>query len=783
MSKQTILTAAHWGAINVTVENGVAISSEGAIASEIANPLTTVVPDQLYAEARVRYPMVRKGYLEGNPDTTLRGCDEWVRLSWEEALDLVHQKMMAARKQYGDSSIFAGSYGWYSCGSLHSSRTLLHRYMNLTGGFTGTTGDYSTGAVQVMMPHVLGGIEVYEVQTSWQQVIDHSELVVLWGANPLTTLQIAWTAAEPQGRDYLLKLKASGKRVICLDPIRNDTAKLLDAEWIPVHTATDVPLMLGIAHTLLKNKWHDSEFLSKYTVGFEQFAAYLVGKTDGIAKTAEWASQICGVSAETIKQLAKDFSHHRTMIIGSWGIQRQRHGEQAHWALASLCAMLGQIGQDGGGFVFNYRLMAGGLSGLQAVRLGAISAKVGESFGQKEGQSAWLQQSSQVVFPVARIADALLNPHKTIDFNGRKITYPELKVVYWAGGNPFAHHQDTNLLIKAWQQPDTIIINEINWTPTARMADIVLPATTSYERNDLTMIGDYATKHIVPMKQVVEPQFEAQSDYWIFQQLAKRAGVESEFTENKTEMQWLAQFYEQARINAEKAGVTMPDFEQFWAENQLVSFENQPVTQTFQRFRQFRADPEKNPLRTPSGKIEIFSQTVDEMNYDDCFGHPTWIEPEEYRGNTTAEYPLALVTPHLPYRLHSQLAATSLRNEYAVNGREPVIIHPADAESRRITSGDIVRVFNQRGEILCGAVVSDNIVQGTIAIHEGAWFDPQDLAKGNVRCVNGNPNVLTRDEGTSKLAQGNSSNTAIVQIEKYQGYVPEVNVFKQPKMA
>lgn len=783
MNKQTILTAAHWGAINVTVENGVVTSSSSAISSELENPLTTVVADQLYSDARIRYPMIRKGYLEGNPDTTLRGCDEWVQVSWNEALDLVHHKLMKNRKTFGDSSIFAGSYGWYSCGSLHSSRTLLHRYMNLTGGFTGTTGDYSTGAVQVIMPHVLGGIEVYEPQTSWQQVLEHSEIVVLWGANPLTTLQIAWTAAEPQGRDFLLKLKSAGKRVISIDPIRNETAKLLDAEWFAVHTATDVPLILGIAHSLIKYNLHDLSFLADYTTGFAQFEDYLLGKSDGEEKSAEWASRICGIPAPSIVQLARDFSSHRTMIIGSWGIQRQRHGEQAHWALACLCAMLGQIGLDGGGFVFNYRLMSGGLSGLHAVRLGAISAKVGESFGQKEGQSAWLTQSSQVVFPVARIADALLNPGKTIDFNGKKITYPKLSVVYWAGGNPFAHHQDTNLLVKAWHKPDTIIINEINWTPTARMADIVLPVTTSYERNDITMIGDYATKHIVPMRQVVPPQFEAKDDYWIFQELAKRAGVEAEFTEGKSEMQWLEGFYNIAAQNAEKAGVDMPEFNDFWHKNCLVTFENQASTETFQRFRQFRNDPNKNPLKTPSGKIEIFSEIVAGMNYEDCKGHPTWLEPEEYAGKTTDSYPLALVTPHLPYRLHSQLAATSLRQKYSVAEREPVLIHPKDAQPRGITSGDIVRLFNQRGQILCGAVVTENIVQGTVAVHEGAWFDPQDLNSEKTLCKNGNPNVLTRDEGTSKLAQGNSSNTAIVQVEKFIGEAPEITVFKQPNIA
>lgn len=489
----------------------------------------------------------------------MRGRDEWVRVSWDKAFDLVAGEMKRVRDAYGAGGIFAGSYGWYSSGALHASRTLLQRYMNVTGGFVGVKGDYSTGAAQVIMPHVLGTIEVYEQQTSWETVLESSDIVVLWAANPLTTLRIAWTSTDQQGIEYFKKLKESGKRIICIDPVRSESCEFLNAEWLPVHTGTDVPLMLGIAHTLVTTDKHDKAFLKKYTTGYDKFEQYLLGKTDGQPKDANWASKICGLPADIIKQLAADFSSKRTMLMGGWGMQRQRHGEQTHWTLVTLAAMLGQIGLPGGGFGFSYHYSNGGAPSAVGGIIGSITANPSVQAGEK----TWLDDTSKFSFPLARIADVLLNPGKTIDYNGSKVTYPDIKLIYWAGGNPFVHHQDTNTLVKAWQKPETVIVNEVNWTPTARMADIVLPATTSYERNDLTMSGDYAMMNIFPMKQVVPPQFEAKNDYDIFAELAKRAGVEDKFTEGKTEMEWLQDFYNVAFNAARKNRVLMPKFEKF----------------------------------------------------------------------------------------------------------------------------------------------------------------------------------------------------------------------------
>ncbi|MCK3654867.1 trimethylamine N-oxide reductase I catalytic subunit [Pasteurellaceae bacterium Macca] len=774
---KTVVTAAHWGPLGVVVENGKVVKSGPAIVPAVENELQSVVADQLYSETRVKYPMVRKGYLAGNKDTSLRGRDEWVRISWDKAFDLVAKEIKRVRDEHGAKGIFAGSYGWYSSGALHASRTLLKRYMNVTGGFVGTKGDYSTGAAQVIMPHVLGTIEVYEQQTSWEVILESTDTIVLWGANPLTTMRIAWTSTDQKGIEYFKKFKETGKRIICIDPVRSESCEYLGAEWIPINTATDVPLMLGIAHTLVANNKHDKAFLKKYTKGYEKFEEYLLGKLDNQVKDAQWASKISGVPVEIITKLAEDFSSKRTMLMAGWGGQRQRHGEQFHWMLVTLASMLGQIGLAGGGFGFSYHYSNGGVPTTTGGTIGSISANASST-------SYPIEDTAKLAFPLARIADALLNPGKTIQYNGTEITYPDIKLIYWAGGNPFTHHQDTNQLVKAWQKPDTVIVNEVNWTPTARMADIVLPATTSYERNDLTMSGDYSMMNIYPMKQVVEPQFEAKNDYDIFAELAKHAGVEEAFTEGKTEMEWLKGFYQTAFDSARKNRVLMPKFDKFWQDNQPLTFTANEKAKKWVRYEEFRNDPLLNPLGTPSGKIEIYSETIAKMNYDDCKGYPSWLEPDEFAGKTTEEYPLALVTPHPYYRLHSQLAHTSLRQKYAVNDREPVLIHSEDAKTRGIANGDIVRISSPRGQVLAGAVVTDGVIKGTVALHEGAWYDPLDLGESEKPlCKNGSPNVLTRDEGTSKLAQGNSPNTCIVQVEKFTGEAPEVTVFKQPKMA
>ena len=800
-----ILTAARWGILKASVKNGKIIkSAPWKITSKIPNTLQNTMADLVY-NTRIKAPMVRKSYLADpdNPKPELRGLDEWVEVKYEDAIKLVARELKKTREQKGADSVFAGSYGWQSTGNVHVSRTLLHRFMNLTGGFTGVTGDYSTGAAQVIMPHVTGSNQVYEQQTSWPVVLENSKVVVFWGLNPISTLRVAWTSSDEQGFKYFEQLKNSDKEIIIIDPIKTVSGKYFEgkARWIAPRPNTDVAMMLGMAQHLYSQGKYDKEFLQNYTVGFEKFVPYLTGQSDGMAKTPEWASEICGISADVIKELAIKFYENRTMIMAGWGIQRAHHGEQAHWMIVTLCAMLGQIGLAGGGFGFSYHYANGGaptcaggvIGGMNAASVGIV--KDGKFLGlaqdQKQGgeaAQAWLVNTAKVAFPLARIADALLNPGKTIDANGAKITYPQIDFIYWVGGNPIVHHQDTNTNIKAWRKPRTIVVNEIYWTPTAKMADIVFPTTTEYERNDITMSGDYSNMHIIPMKQVVAKQHGAKDDYQIFTDLCKAYadGLAEVYTDGgKTEMDWIKEFYEGAAgaVNANIAlGIQMPSFEQWWEKNEPTEFYETPESAAYVTFEDFRNDPVLEALGTPSGLIEIYSDTIAAMNYKDCGAHPMWFEPVEWLGMKDKPAKFHLLSIHPYDRLHSQQSNTLNRKRYAVADREPVLINTEDAKELGIKQGDLVRVYNARGEILAGANVSDDIMRGVVQIFEGAWYDPN--AEG--LCKNGNPNVLTIDLPTSELANGNISHTALVNIELYKHKAGEdikLTAFMPPKGA
>ncbi len=778
-----VLTAAHWGMLKLTIKNGKIVKSEPyQKVSNVPNSLQHYTQDLVYAKDRIKYPMVRKSYL-ANPDKPkgeLRGKEEWVRVSYDEAIKLIANELKKTRKKYGAKGVFAGSYGWKSSGNMQNSRILLHRFMNATGGFVGSIGDYSTGASQVIMPHVLGTIEVYEQQTAWPMVLEHSKVVVLWGANPLATLKISWTTSDETGFKYFEELKKSGKKIICIDPYKSESCKFLNAAWIAPRPNTDVALMMGMAYHLLKIRKYDKKFLENYTEGFKEFESYLLGKQDKVVKDVKWASGISGIDEKTIKELAELFYDNRTMFMSGWGMQRAHHGEQSHWMLVTLASMLGQIGLPGGGFGLSYHYANGGSPTAKGAIIGGMTSTSGVAKGT--GQS-WLQKSSKYSFPVARIADALLNPGKVLDFNGKKITYPKIDFIYWVGGNPFVHHQDTNTLIKAWSKPRTIVVNEAYWTPTARMADIVMPTTTSYERDDITMTGDYSNLNIAPMKQAVKGQYEARDDYEIFSDLSKEFDIHNEYTESKDALAWIKEYYNKALEQGKQQKIKMPTFEKFWKDNRPITFEVPFDSAQFVRYADFREDPILNPLGTPSGKIEIYSKTIEKMGYSDCPPHPTWMEPIEWLGQKNKKAEFAMISPHPSDRLHSQLNNTSLREKYAVANREPIWINPQDAESKGIKNGDLVRVFNERGQILTGAVISDDIMKGVVRVQEGAWYAPLNPNEEGTLCTNGCANVLTIDIPTSRLANGNIAHTALVDIERYKGKAPELNIFKQPKGA
>ncbi len=773
-----VLTGSHWGVFYAKVEGGQWTDVRPWEGDPHPSHQLPGIMDSVMSPSRIKYPMVRRAFLEGgagaSPET--RGTGDFVRVTWDEALSLVSGELTRVSETYGQTGIFGGSYGWKSSGKLHNCQNLMRRMLNLglNGSFVNSSGDYSTGASQVIMPHVMGTLEVYEQQTVWPVVVESTDVLVFWGADPVRTNQIAWTVADHDGYIGLEDFKKTGKKVICIDPWRSKTAQFFDAEWIPIRPHTDVAMMLGVAHTLYSEGLHDEDFLENNTSGFDKFLPYLTGESDGVPKTAEWASEICEVPADTIKDLARLFQSNRTMLSSGWSIQRQHHGEQAHWMLVTLASMLGQIGLPGGGFGLSYHYANGGAPSANSITLPGI----GDGGGAVDG-AAWMTDAGAASIPVSRVVDMIMNPGSDFNFNGKTQAYPEVKMVYWVGGNPFAHHPGTPALIEAWKKLETVVVQDFQWTPTARFADIVLPATSAYERNDIENVGDYSARAIVAMKKVIDPVFEARNDFDIFADISEKLGARDAFTEGKDEMAWIKGFYESAAEQAPARGIEVPSFDEFW-EKGIIEFEIPESSRQFVRYADFREDPLLEPLGTPTGLIEIYSKNIEKMGYDDCPPHPMWMEPIERLGGDNAKFPFHVNSAHPNSRLHSQLCGTKLRETYAVSGREPCMINPVDAAAKGIVDGDIVRIFNDRGQMLAGAVVTDEIRPNVILVSEGGWYDPALNGEPGALDVYGDVNTLTVGIGTSSLAQGNCGHTAIADFEKYTGEAPALHVFTAP---
>lgn len=336
-------------------------------------------------------------------------------------------------------------------------------------------------------------------------MIGHSERVVFWGCDPLVTNDIDWHTTIHNAAGYIRALRDKGVTTISINPVQTDTAEYLGSEWIAPRPGTDCAMMLGMMHELEATGKADHAFLEKCCSGWKELRAYIMGDEDGVAKTPEWAAEKTGVPAERIRKLAHDLHEHRTMLMVGWGIQRIQYGEQPHWMAFALASVLGQIGLPGGGIGTNYQYSSGGAPLAKGPFLAGVPAKVKPALPFNDN---W---KGSTTIPVARFVECFLNPGKTIDFNGRKVTYPEVRLVLWAGGNPFAHQPDTMKLERAWKEPETVVVTDTVWTATARHADIVLPACTTFEHNDITSIGTYTNDGFVAMKQAIEPRFESRS--------------------------------------------------------------------------------------------------------------------------------------------------------------------------------------------------------------------------------------------------------------------------------
>ncbi|RBQ34070.1 Asp-tRNA(Asn)/Glu-tRNA(Gln) amidotransferase GatCAB subunit C [Rahnella aquatilis] len=741
---------AHWGAYTAVVEDGRLIRCEPYKADADPSPLLDSIAPLVYSDKRIRKPAVRRSWLKNreNSDRSLRGREDFVEVDWDLALDLVAEENKRVRDRYGASGIFNGSYGWSSAGRLHHARSLVRRFYFTGGGGVDQQGNYSWGSAQFFLPYVIGTFTPLTGRvTSWPSVVEHADILVAFGGLALKNAQVAsGGAVEHTLKPALEQLAKKGTRVINISPMRDDCPEFVNAEWIPIRPNTDAALMMAVAYEIQRQEAQDNAFLGTHCVGYPQLAAYLRGETDGIPKTPDWASHITGVPAQRIARLADDLIGVRSFITCSYSVQRAHRGEQPYWMMIAISAMLGQVGLPGGGFSFGH----GSMNSVGNPRYDTPGPAVSAG-----------PNPSGLSIPVARISDMLLNPGQPYEFQGETLTYPDIHLVHWAGGNPFHHHQQLNRLVEAWQKPDTVIVQDNVWTPAAQMADIVLPATTSLERNDIG--GSSRDRYVLAMHQAIAPQHQARNDFDIFADIADRLGYREQFTQGRNEDQWLRHIYRQCGEAQKGTGVEWPDFETFW-ERGFVELPMPEKDYVF--FEEFRKSPRANPLGTHSGKIELFSETIAGYGYKDFAPHPEWQPPVEWLGAESAkEWPLHLISIQPKDRLHSQLDQSPLAQSNKTAGKETLFMHPEDAGSRQLKNGDRVKVHNARGSCLAGVSLNDGIACGVVLMSTGAWFDPGFGGKWQETEQAGNPNVLTLDIGTSRLTQGPNAMSCLVEVE------------------
>lgn len=775
------VTGSHWGAFRAHIYAGKVQEIKPLELDKNPTEMLNGIKGIIYSPSRVRYPMVRLDWLKKHKySADTRGNNRFIRVTWDEALDLFYRELERVQKEYGPWALHAGQTGWNQTGSFNNCTAHMQRAVGMHGNFITKVGDYSTGAGQTIMPYVLGSTEVYAQGTSWSEILENSDNIILWANDPVKNLQVGWNCETHESFKYLAELKekvAKGEiNVLSVDPVKNKTQRYLENDHLYINPMTDVAFMLAVAHVLYNENLYDKKFIDTYCLGFEEFIQYVQGKTkDKVEKTPEWAAAICGVKADKIREFARMLVSGRTQILMGWCIQRQEHGEQPYWAAAVVAAMVGQIGLPGGGISYGHHYSSIGVPSTGFAGPGGFPRNLDQGMKPKWDNNDFNGYSRTI--PVARWIDCLLEPGKEINYNGGKVKLPDFKMMVISGCNPWHHHQDRNRMKKAFRKLQTVVTIEFAWTATCRFSDIVLPACTQWERNDIDVYGSYSNKGLIAMHRLVDPLFQSKPDFQIMSELTQRFGRREEYTRGMSEMEWIESLYNDCK-KANEGKFEMPEFNEFWEKSVLDFGEGKPWV----RHADFRKDPELNPLGTPSGFIEITSRKIGRYGYEHCQEHPMWFEKSErsHGGPGSDKYPFWLQSCHPDKRLHSQMCESEeFRATYAVQGREPVYINPIDAKAKGIKDGDLVRVFNGRGQLLAGAVLTDSYPRGVIRIEEGAWYGPLNEKEGAI-CTYGDPNTLTQDIDSSELAQATSANTCIVDFEKFTGKVPPVTSFGGP---
>jgi molybdopterin guanine dinucleotide-containing S/N-oxide reductase-like protein len=748
-SEQVLTTADSEGLINVHLRAGqvTGVSSLDYPLNR-ASPMGLAWYDRAIASDRILYPMIRVDWKPGGSggDRATRGVPMYRRASWDEALGIVAAELKRVKENHGNEAILSdlAAGGWQTAGQLHAKIAQFGRFMGLFGGYTYTIGSKSYACWQWGAPYSWG---VQYPDDSMADTLDNTNAMIFWASDPLDCLKvraISWART----RDWLTKLKARGVKMVAIDPLLTETGRMCD-EWIAIRPASDVALMAAIAYYMISEKKADTAFLDTYTVGYEPFRQYIMGETDGVKKTPEWASKLTDLPVERITSLARFYADTpKVKIVSARGIQRCDHGEQNVRMLITLSLLKGEMGTPGGGMTFEVP----GFAGQGDARLKARGPAAFPTVPNPVTQAIIAQHSART----------LMGAPVTVNHNGKSYPYPqpgksECRLGYWMGGSTLNQHDDVNLNLKAIAKLETIIVHDSWWTPAARVADIVLPAACLFERNDITQFWRY----VVCQHKIIEPVGEARTDFEIFKDLSKRLGFYDRFVMGmETEDAWLRRLYQM--------GQPPMDYDEF----KRVGFYKLPVDETpYVAFSEFRQDPKAHPLNTKSGKFEIYSETIASYKYAECPPTPQFMEPFEWLGSPkAAQYPPHIVNKHPLYRRHSSYDnVQSLQVFSKVNGFEPITMNPKDAADRGLVDGDIARVFNDRGQVLCSVRVTAEIRPRVVMIHEGSWYRPVEDGRIGSLDRGGCANSLTAQRGTSELCQGPVCHDSLVQIEKYTG--------------
>jgi anaerobic dimethyl sulfoxide reductase subunit A len=636
-----------------------------------------------------------------------RGSGDFAPISWDEALTTVAGELARVRDRHGPESVFLmDSYG--SLGALHNTSNTARRFFSLFGGSTTRWGNTSLEGAIFASRATFGAA----LTGSTRDTFLASRLIFLWGWNPVVT------RFGPDTVGYLEKARQGGARIICVDPRRSPSAVALADEWVPIRPGTDTAMLIAMAHVMIAEGLHDRSFLDAYTVGFDLFADYVEGRADGVPKTPRWAEGITGVPAATIERLARQYATVKpAALCAGWAPGRSAFGEQFHRAAQVLCTMTGNIGVEGG-------WVAGGTGILP---LGSLA------------KSLPVPKAAGPVLHGTELYDALLR--------GKEGGYPsDLKLLYVVGSNFLNQFLNVNQGVEALKAPEFVVVHELFLTPTARHADVVLPVTHFLERDDIGQPwagGPY----VIGMEKALEPLPETRSDLEIFTELASRLGIPD--YNGKTDAEWLREFVAATR--------GLPEFDTLLRQGVHRLDPDRPWV----AFREQIEDPAGHPFRTPSGKIEIYSQKLAELGDPLIPPVPTYLTPWEGPSEPlSARYPLQLVSPHSRGRINSQ--GDNIPRLKALADDE-LWVHPEDAAHRGIASGDRVRVSSERGELSTVAKVTDRILPGAVSLDAGAWYRPDGtgLDRG------GSVNVLTG--GRRSPGGAFPGSTCLVEVAKEVG--------------